>query len=62
MLMNSRLAVRLTRVKKRHKYKFVPRLLSMIVGGSGGMFSSNLCILGANCYGKRVVYGHKIRK
>ena len=30
--MNSRLAVRLACVKKRHKCKFVPRLLSMIVG------------------------------
>ena len=31
--MNSRLGVRLARVKKRHKCKFVPRLLSMIVDG-----------------------------
>jgi len=29
--MNSRLTVCLARVKKRHKCKFVPRLLSMIV-------------------------------
>ena len=29
--MNSRLAVRLARVKKRHRCKFVPRRLSMIV-------------------------------
>ena len=31
MLTNLHLAVRLTRVKKRHKCNFVPRLLSMIV-------------------------------
>ena len=32
MQINERLAVRLARVKKRHKSKFVPRHLSMIVG------------------------------
>ena len=31
MYMNSCLAVRLARAKKRHKCKFVPRLLPMIV-------------------------------
>ena len=30
--MNSRVTVCLARLKKRHKCKFVPRLLSMIVG------------------------------
>ena len=29
---NSRVTVRLARLKKRHKCKFVPRLLSMIAG------------------------------
>ena len=32
MQMNSRVTVCLARVKKRHKCKFVPRLLFMMVG------------------------------
>ena len=42
--MNSRVTVCLARVRKRHKCKFVPRLLSMIVAHYFALFLSIICI------------------
>ena len=63
--MNSRLDVRLARVKKRHKCKFVPRLLFMIVGweknGFTVIFKSKLALYKLGRF-EKVLHNNDARK